>query len=48
MPELDNYDIIGIGSPTYFFRPPFIVMDFVKNLDGLVGIHRGADLGDGP
>lgn len=35
MPRLDQYDIIGIGSPTYFFNPPFIVMDFVKNLDGL-------------
>jgi len=35
MPNLDQYDIIGIGSPTYFFRPPFIVMDFVNNMDGL-------------
>ena len=34
-PKLDDYDIIGIGSPTYFFRPPFIVMDFVNSLDGL-------------
>lgn len=35
VPILDEYDIIGIGSPTYFYRPPFIVMDFVENLDGL-------------
>lgn len=35
MPKLENYDIIGIGSPTYFFRPPFVVMDFVQKLDGL-------------
>ncbi len=50
-PKLDNYDIIGIGSPTYFFRPPFIVMDFVNKLDGLsnkstfvfitYGTHKG-------
>jgi len=35
IPELDEYDIVGIGSPTYFYRPPFIVMDFVNNLNGL-------------
>lgn len=34
-PDLKEYDIIGIGTPTYFFRPPFIVIDFVKNLKGL-------------
>lgn len=33
--DLTEYDIIGIGTPTYFFRPPFIMMDFVKNLKGL-------------
>jgi len=35
IPDLDTYDIVGIGSPTYFYRPPFIVMDFVNNLEGL-------------
>jgi len=34
-PDLREYDIIGIGSPVYFFRPPFIVADFVMNLKGL-------------
>ena len=34
-PNINEYDIIGIGSPTYFFRPPFIVMDFVNKLKGL-------------
>lgn len=36
-PDILSYDIIGIGTPTYFFRPPFIVMDFVKRLNGLKG-----------
>lgn len=35
LPNLEEYDIIGIGTPTYFFRPPFIVKDFVHNLKGL-------------
>lgn len=33
--NLDEFDVIGIGTPTYFFRPPFSVKDFVKNLKGL-------------
>lgn len=35
VPDLKEYDVIGIGSPTYFFRPPFIVKDFVKSLKDL-------------
>jgi len=35
IPKLDEYDIIGIGSPTYFFRPPFVVLDFVNKLERL-------------
>ena len=35
VPDLKEYDIIGIGTPTYFFRPPFIIMDFVRNLQRL-------------
>jgi flavodoxin/NAD-dependent dihydropyrimidine dehydrogenase PreA subunit len=35
IPDLKEYDIIGIGTPTYFFRPPFIIKDFIKNLKGL-------------
>jgi flavodoxin/Pyruvate/2-oxoacid:ferredoxin oxidoreductase delta subunit len=51
-PDLNDYDIVGIGSPTYFFRPPFIVQDFVKNLNGLknkssfVFILHGTHQGD--
>ena len=24
-PNIEEYDMIGIGTPTYFFSPPFIV-----------------------
>jgi flavodoxin/NAD-dependent dihydropyrimidine dehydrogenase PreA subunit len=50
-PDLKEYDIIGIGTPTYFFRPPFIITDFIKNLKGLeqkasfVFILQGTDQG---
>ena len=37
IPDLDEYDVIGIGTPTYFFRPPFIVEDFVQGMKGLEG-----------
>ncbi|MDX1285952.1 MAG: flavodoxin family protein, partial [Draconibacterium sp.] len=50
-PNPDEFDIIGIGTPTYFFNPPFIVQDFVNNLTNienkasfvfvLHGTHRG-------
>jgi flavodoxin/ferredoxin len=52
IPIIEEYDIVGIGSPTYFFRPPFIVMDFVNSLDGLknkssfVFISHGTHSGD--
>jgi flavodoxin/Pyruvate/2-oxoacid:ferredoxin oxidoreductase delta subunit len=32
-----DFDIIGIGTPAYIFRPPFIVSDFVKSLPDLKG-----------
>lgn len=35
VPALTGYDVIGIGSPTYFFRPPFIVKDFILSLKNL-------------
>jgi flavodoxin/NAD-dependent dihydropyrimidine dehydrogenase PreA subunit len=52
IPDLKEYDIIGIGTPTYFFRPPFVVMDFVKALEGIenkssfVFALYGTDQGD--
>lgn len=35
VPDISDYDIIGIGSPSYFFSPPFIVQDFIRQLKGL-------------
>jgi flavodoxin/Pyruvate/2-oxoacid:ferredoxin oxidoreductase delta subunit len=37
-PEVRGYDLIGIGSPVYFYRPPFNVMDYVKGLPDLKGM----------
>jgi flavodoxin/ferredoxin len=37
LPETNDYDIIGIGTPAYIFRPPFIVSDFVNSLPDLRG-----------
>jgi flavodoxin/Fe-S-cluster-containing hydrogenase component 2 len=34
-PEIGGYDLLGIGSPVYYYRPPFNVMDYVKNLPDL-------------
>ena len=32
-PDIRDYDMLGIGSPVYIFRPPFIVTQFIKNLE---------------
>ncbi len=37
-PDLDGYDLLSIGSPVYYFRPPFIVMDYVNSLPDLAGL----------
>jgi flavodoxin/ferredoxin len=37
-PDLRGYDLLGIGSPVYFFRPPFIVTDYLKSLPDLGGL----------
>jgi len=37
-PGIANYDIIGIGSPVYIFRPPFNVLDYLKGLPELNGL----------
>jgi flavodoxin/ferredoxin len=34
-PSPDGYDVLGIGSPTYWYRPPFNVMDYVRGLPDL-------------
>jgi flavodoxin/NAD-dependent dihydropyrimidine dehydrogenase PreA subunit len=37
-PFLEGYDMLGIGSPTYWYRPPFNVMDYVNSLPDLEGL----------
>ena len=37
IPDISKFDAIGIGSPTYMYRPPFSVTDFIRNLPDLAG-----------
>jgi len=37
-PETVGYDLLGIGSPTYYFRPPFNVTDYLNSLPKLYGL----------
>lgn len=32
-----RYDLLGLGSPAYYYRPPFIVSDYVRRLPPLEG-----------
>lgn len=34
-PEIKGYDLAGIGLPTYEFRPPFNILDYVNRLPDL-------------
>ncbi|UCG54909.1 MAG: EFR1 family ferrodoxin [Dehalococcoidia bacterium] len=33
--NLSGYDLVGIGSPVYYYGPPFIVTDYLNNLPDL-------------
>ncbi len=35
--SFDEYDMIGIGSPTYFYKPPFNVSEYLERIDNLKG-----------
>jgi len=37
-PDLGGYDLLGIGLPVYYYRPPFTVMDYVNSLPDLDGL----------
>ena len=37
-PEISGHDLIGIGSPVYYYRPPFNVTDYVRSLPDLNGL----------
>jgi flavodoxin/NAD-dependent dihydropyrimidine dehydrogenase PreA subunit len=36
-PAAAGYDLLGIGTPTYYYRPPFNVMDYLEQLPDLAG-----------
>ncbi len=36
-PDHASYDVLGIGTPTYYFRPPFMVSDYLDSLSDLTG-----------
>lgn len=36
-PDVSQFDAIGIGCPAYLYRPPFLVMDFIRSLPDLAG-----------
>lgn len=37
-PTHNSYDLLGIGVPAYYFRPPFNVMDYLNSLPNLDGL----------
>lgn len=37
-PDPREYELLGIGSPVYYYRAPFIVTDFVNRLPHLLGL----------
>jgi len=38
VPQLQGYDLLGLGSPVYYYRQPFNVIDFVSGLPLLNGL----------
>ena len=37
LPDLGGFDVIGVGSPTFFFTLPFSVVGFIRSLPDLTG-----------
>jgi flavodoxin/Pyruvate/2-oxoacid:ferredoxin oxidoreductase delta subunit len=37
-PDVGGYDLLGIGSPVYYFRPPFNVSAYLGSLPALKGL----------
>ena len=38
-PDLSGCDLLGVGSPTYYYQPPYNVTDTVEDLPDLSGFH---------
>ncbi len=36
-PNPGTYDVLGVGTPTYYFRPPFPITEHLTNLPDLAG-----------
>jgi len=36
-PTVEDYDVLGIGTPTFFFHPPALVTEFVEEIPPLDG-----------
>ena len=36
--SIRNYDMLGIGSPVYIYRLPFIVIEYITSLPKLNGL----------
>ncbi len=36
-PDPRSHDFLGIGTSTYYFRPPFLITDYLKRLPDLAG-----------
>jgi flavodoxin/NAD-dependent dihydropyrimidine dehydrogenase PreA subunit len=51
--NIDNYDLIGIGCPTYISRPSYAIMDILDKLANLENkkvftfVTYGSEIGDG-
>ena len=37
-PVPDGYDLLGVGLPTYYYRPPFNVTEYVRSLPQMEGL----------
>lgn len=35
--DFDSYDMIGVGAPTYFYKPPFNVSEYLEKIGNLKG-----------
>jgi flavodoxin/NAD-dependent dihydropyrimidine dehydrogenase PreA subunit len=51
--HFDGFDFVGIGSPVYYFRPSYLVMDYIDSISDLSNkpfftfATYGSEIGDG-
>lgn len=39
--DVSEYDIIGVGFPVYFYRPPYNLTDLIKKIPSLSETKKG-------